>query len=218
VGARMLWVFTTPYVIRALDRRESQRARRSTWQERLIIGWSGLRGAVSMAAALALPLETGGGEPFPGRDLIIFLAYAVIVFTIVVQGLSLPALIRTVGLEHDDSEEREEVLTRLAAAEAALERLEELTGEDWTREDTLERVRGMYEYRLRRFAAQRDDDGSEAMEERSLAYQQLMHELIAAQRRAVVQLRKEGAINDEVMRRVQRELDLEESRLEITPN
>jgi Na+/H+ antiporter len=217
VGARVLWLFTAPYVVRAIDRREAQRARRTTWRERLVVGWSGLRGAVSMAAALALPLETHAGDPFPGRDLIIFLAYAVIVFTIVVQGLSLPALIRRLGLEEDDSEHREELIARLAAAEAALQRLEELTGEDWTLEDTIERVRGMYEYRLRRFAAQQDGDGSEAIEDRSLAYQQLMQELIEAQRRALVQLRKEGAINDEVMRRIQRELDLEESRLEITP-
>jgi monovalent cation/hydrogen antiporter len=220
VGARLLWVFTTPYLIRALDRRESQRARRSTWRERVVIAWSGMRGAVSMAAALALPLQVSGGAPFPGRELIIFLAYAVIVFTIVVQGLTLPALIRLMGLEDTDagSEQEEELLARLAIVEAALERLEELTGEDWTREDTIERVRGMYEYRRRRFAAQRDGDGTVEIEERSLAYQELMRELIDAQRRALVQLRKEGAVNDEIMRRVQRELDLEEQRLEITPN
>jgi monovalent cation/hydrogen antiporter len=217
VGARLLFVFTTPYVIRALDRRESQRARRMGWRPRVVVAWSGMRGAVSMAAALALPLETSAGAPFPGRDLIIFLAYAVIVFTIVVQGLTLPALIRRLGLEEDDSERQEELIARLAAAEAALERLEELTGEDWTVEETIDRVRGMYEYRLRRFSAQQDGDGSEAIEDRSLAYQRLVRELIEAQRRALVQLRKEGAINDEVMRRIQRELDLEESRLEITP-
>jgi monovalent cation/hydrogen antiporter len=217
VGARMLWLFTMPYVIRMVDRRESQRARRTSWRERLVVGWSGLRGSVSMAAALALPLTTNAGEPFPGRDLVIFMAYSVIVFTLVVQGLTLPALIRKLGLEDDGSEGREEQLARLAAAEAALERLEQLAGEDWTRDDTLERVRGMYEYRRRRFAAQQDGAGedSEAIEERSLAYQRLLHELLAAQRRVLVDLRKQGAINDEVMRRVQRELDLEESRLEI---
>ena len=124
------------------------------------------------------------------------------------------------GLQETDAgiEREEELLARLAIVEAALERLEQLTGEDWTREDTIERVRGMYEYRLRRFSAQRDGDGTEGIEDRSLAYQQLMRELIDAQRRALVQLRKEGAVNDEIMRRVQRELDLEEQRLEITPD
>ena len=220
VGVRLLFVFTTPYLIRALDRRESQRARRATWQARVVVAWGGMRGAVSMAAALALPLEMSDGAPFPGRDLIIFLAYAVIVFTIVVQGLTLPPLIRVLGLEGTDagSEREEELLARLAIGEAALGRLEELTGEDWTREDTMERVRGLYEYRLRRFAAQRDGDGTVEIEDRALAYQQLMRELLDAQRRALVQLRKEGTINDEIMRRVQRELDLEEQRLEITPD
>jgi monovalent cation/hydrogen antiporter len=185
-----------------------------------VVAWGGMRGAVSMAAALALPLEMSDGTPFPGRDLIIFLAYAVIVFTIVVQGLTLPALIRVLGLQDTDagSEQEEELLARLAIGEAALERLEELTGEDWTREDTLDRMRGLYEYRVRRFVAQRDGDGSVEIEERALAYQQLMRELLGAQHRALVQLRKEGTINDEIMRRVQRELDLEEQRLEITPD
>jgi Na+/H+ antiporter len=219
VGARLLFVNTVPYIIRALDRRESQRARRVGWRGRLVVAWSGMRGAVSMAAALAVPLETNTGDPFPGRDLIIFLAYAVIVFTVVVQGLTLPALIRRLGLEEEeDVEQQEELMARLAAAEAALQRLEELADEDWTREDTMERVRGLYEYRLRRFAAQRDGDGTEAMEDRSVAYQRLLQELLDAQHRAVVELRKEGAINDEVMRRIQRELDLEEQRLEITPD
>jgi Na+/H+ antiporter len=218
IGARMLWLFTMPYVIRAIDRRESQRARRVGWRERVVFGWSGLRGSVSMAAALALPLTTTAGDPFPGRDLIIFLAYAVIVFTLVVQGLTLPALIRRLGLEDDDSEQREELVARVASVEAALERLEDLREEEWVREETLERVAGLYTYRRRRFTAQQDgpDGDSEAIEERSIAYQRLVVEVIDAQRRALVDLRKEGAINDEVMRRIQRELDLEESRLEIT--
>jgi monovalent cation/hydrogen antiporter len=217
VGARLLWLFTSPYVVRTLDRRESQRARRVGARERVVVAWSGMRGSVSMAAALALPLATRAGDPFPGRDLIIFLAYSVVVFTIVVQGLTLPALIRRLGLEEDNSEREEELLARLAAADAALERLQDLTTEAWTRDETVERVRGMYEYRRRRFAAQQDGDGStsDAIEERSLAYQRLVQEVIAAQRRALVELRKQGAINDAVMRRVQRELDLEESRLEI---
>jgi monovalent cation/hydrogen antiporter len=219
VGARLLYGNTIPYLIRAIDRRESQRARRVGWRGRLVVAWGGMRGGVSMAAALALPLETNAGDPFPARDLIIFLAYTVIVFTIVVQGLTLPALIRRLGLaDEEDGEREEELAARLAAAEAALERLEELGGEDWTVEETMERVRGLYEYRMRRFSAQRDGDGTEAIEDRSVAYQKVVRELLEAQRRALVQLRKEGAINDETMRRIQRELDLEEQRLEITPD
>ena len=215
VGARLLWLNTTPYVIRALDRRQSQRERRRGWQERLVIGWAGMRGSVSLAAALAIPLETDAGAPFPGRDLIVFLAFCVILFTLVVQGLTLPALIRRLGTEDDDGEQREELAARVAAAEAALERLAELEGEDWTNEDTVERTRGMHRYRIRRFQARRDGDGSEGIEERSQAYQQLTRELLVAQQVALVRMRKSGEISDEVMRKVQRDLDLEDTRLEI---
>jgi CPA1 family monovalent cation:H+ antiporter len=99
------------------------------------------------------------------------------------------------------------------AADAALERIDQLDGADWTFDDTLERVRGMFDYRRRRFAAQVDGNGHEAYEERSSQYVRVMREAIAAQRAALPHLRDVGRIGDEVMRRVERELDLEESRL-----
>jgi CPA1 family monovalent cation:H+ antiporter len=105
-----------------------------------------MRGVISLAAALALPLETTSGAPLPGRDLIIFLTFCVILATLVVQGLSLPAVIRALGLEDDRIGEKEETQGRIGVAEAALERLEELADEDWVREDTAERVRGLYNY------------------------------------------------------------------------
>ncbi|MDQ3933631.1 MAG: Na+/H+ antiporter [Actinomycetota bacterium] len=221
VGTRFAWLMTVPYAIRALDRRPQQRARRIGWRERVVAGWSGLRGAVSLAAALALPLETDSGAAFPERDLILFITFALILATIVGQGLTLPALIRRLGIRADAAEEEaEEVRARLAAAKAALARLDELEG-DGGREvsdDTLRRVRAMYEFRRRRFKAQAglledDDDG---IEDRSRAYQRLMLELYEAQRRAVVALRNDGTISNDVMHRVERDLDLEETRLEVT--
>jgi Na+/H+ antiporter len=212
IVVRLLWGFTVTYVIRALDRRAVQRARRASWQQRLVIGWAGMRGSVSLAAALALPLETDAGAPFPARELIILLAYVVILVTLVGQGLTLGPLIRRLGVEDDGSEEREEVLARVRLAEAALARIEELGDEDWARPDTLERVRGQYDYRRRRFAAREDGDGDQ-YEERTSAYQRLMYELFDAQREELLTLRNRGDISDEVRRRVERELDLEESRL-----
>jgi monovalent cation/hydrogen antiporter len=212
IVVRLLWGFTVPYLIRALDRRAIQRARRASWQQRLVIGWAGMRGSVSLAAALALPLETDAGAPFPARELIILLAYVVILVTLVGQGLTLGPLIRRLAVEDDGSEEREEVLARVRLAEAAIARIEELTDEDWTRPDTLERVRGMYDYRRRRFAAREDGDGDH-YEERTGAYQRLMQELFDAQREELIGMRNRGDISDEVRRRVERELDLEESRL-----
>jgi len=215
IGARVVWLNTMPYVIRALDRRPQQRLRRIGWRPRAVIAWSGMRGAVSLAAALALPLETHAGAPFPQRNLIIFLTFAVIFATLVLQGLTLPALIRGMGVTSDGSEESEEVRARLEATRAALEQLDALAEEDWTRDETVERMRAMYEYRQRRFKARAgkiDDDG---YEERSLHYQQMVQSVLAAQRTRLVQLRNEGVISNEVMNRVVREFDLEESRLEI---
>ena len=217
VGVRFLWVFTVPYLIRALDRRPSQAARRVGPAPRVIVAWSGMRGAVSLAAALALPIETDAGGPFPDRELLIFLAYCVVVFTVVVQGLTLPALIRRLDVRDDGSEEQgEEYAARIAAAEAALARLEDLEVEDWVRDETAERLRGLYDYRRRRFGILsgelEDEDG---IQDRSLDYQRLMRELLEAQHEAVIRMRDERRISSEVMRRVERDLDLEQARLEI---
>jgi CPA1 family monovalent cation:H+ antiporter len=209
--ARLIWQNTTVYIVRLLDRRESQRARRTTWRYRLVGGWAGMRGAVSLAAALALPGN------FPHRDLVVFLTFAVIFATLVLQGLTLAPLIRRLGVIDDGSDERDEELTaRLVATQAALSRIEELKGEDWTRPDTLERLEGAYNYRRRRLkarAGKTDDDGT--YEHRSFAYQTVLREILEAQRAEIVRLRNEGTISNDVMHRIERELDLEDERLEI---
>jgi monovalent cation/hydrogen antiporter len=209
VGVRLGWNFTLPYLVRLLDRRPGQVMRRVGARERLVTGWSGMRGAVSLAAALALP------QDFPMRNLILFLTFAVILATLVVQGLTLPALIRRLGVSGDGAEEKEEVRARLAAAQAALDRLDELSGAEWTRDDTVQRLQGLFEFRRRRLKARAgkiEDDGTE---DRSQAYQRLVRELLEAQRQAIVRLRNQGVISNDVMHRIERELDLEDTRLEI---
>src|SRR3954468_22821651 len=217
IAMRFIWGQTMTTLIRTLDRRASQRARRSTWQLRVVSGWAGMRGAVSLAAALALPLHTNGGAPLPGRDLIQFITFSLILVTVVGQGLTLPWLIRRLGVVDDGTEEEnEEVRARLAIARAALDRVGELEAEDWTRDGTVERVRRLYEFRQRRFKIRagkiEDEDG---LEEGSMLYQRLMHEVYAAQRQALVGLRNSREISSDVMRRVERELVLEESRLGV---
>ena len=133
--------------------------------------------------------------------------------TLVGQGLTLGPLINRLGIQDDGNDEREEVAARTRLAEAALQRLEEVSGEDWVREDTVERVQGMYTYRQRRFSAQQDGDESE-YEERTSAYTRLMFELLDAQREALIGMRNSSDISDEIRRRVERDLDLEESRLQ----
>jgi monovalent cation/hydrogen antiporter len=214
VGTRLVWFFTVPYLIRAIDRRPAQRARRVGARWRLVMAWSGMRGAVSLAVALALPLTTDVGG-FPKRDLIVFLTFAVIFFTLVVQGLSLPALIRRLGVSDGGADADEEVRARLVATKAAVAQLDALASEEWTREETVERMRALYEYRKRRFAARAGKIEDEGYEDRSLAYQQMVQLVLGAQREALLRMRSEGKLSNEVMNRILRELDLEESRLEI---
>jgi monovalent cation/hydrogen antiporter len=224
IAVRVAWVFPFTYVPQALSRHMRERDPSPPWQHTLIVAWTGMRGAVSLAAALALPLTVDAGGPFPDRELIIFLAFSVILATLVGQGLTLPLLIKALRLdEADETLELEELEARLQAADAALARLDELAAEEWALDDTVERVRGAYRYRRRRFAARSPDRGYDGgiggdgidYETRSEAYQRLVRELLEAQRDVLIGMRDRGEINDQVLRRLERELDLEDSRLEI---
>jgi monovalent cation/hydrogen antiporter len=215
IGARLIWSHTSVFLIRAVDRRASQRARRVGWRPRMISAWSGMRGAVSLAAALAL------APGFPERDLILFLTFSVILVTLVFQGLTLPLLIRALDVHDDGAEQVEELLGRRRSADAALIRLDELAMLEWTREDTIDRMRAMYDYRRRRLAARAgepdedDEQDADGYEQRSYRYQKMVREVIAAQHSAIVELRNRGEISNEVMHRLEREMDLERERLEI---
>jgi CPA1 family monovalent cation:H+ antiporter len=209
VVLRIVWVPFFTYVPRLLFRSIRERDPSPAWQAPALIAWTGIRGAVSLAAALALPSD------FPERELIIFLTFAVILVTLVGQGMTLPLLIGVLGLEEDTGAEREDAKARIKAAEAALARLEELASQDWVREDTADRLRRQYGFRRDRFRARLDGDDDGAIEERSMSFQRLRRELLDAERNAVVALRRAGMIDDDVMQRVVRDLDLEDARLEI---
>jgi monovalent cation/hydrogen antiporter len=214
IGSRLVWFFTVPYVMRVIDQRPGQRERRVSAGWRMVMAWSGMRGAVSLAVALALPLSTVDG-PFPQRDLIIFLTFVVILVTLVVQGLSLPAMIRRVGVDDGGAECDEETRARLLATKAALRQIDALADEEWTRDDTIERLRGQYEFRKQRLAARAGKIEDDGVEDRSQAYQQMVRSVLAAQRDALWDMRSAGKVSNETMIRLQRELDLEDSRLDI---
>ena len=209
VVTRIAWVPVGAYLPRAASRRIREADPYPPWQWLAVISWAGARGAVSLVAALALPTS------FPDRQLIIFLTFAVIVATLVVQGLTLPALVRGLDVHDDGAAEREDAKARIRAAEAALARLEELVAEGVVREDTAERLRGSLSFRANRFRARFDEGDDGAIEERSVAYQRVMRELIAAEQSALIRLRNERVIDDTVMQRVQRDLDLEAARLDV---
>jgi CPA1 family monovalent cation:H+ antiporter len=164
---------------------------------------------VSLAAALALPVNV------PDRDLIVFVTFAVVLVSLIGPVLTLPGLIRALQLEDDGGADREDAKARIKAATAALARIEEIAEEGWANEDSLERARGQYRFRTSRFGARLaggDDDG---VEDRSGRYQRLRRELLDAERGAVLALRNDGVITEEVMQRVQRDIDLETLRLDL---
>ena len=205
---RIVWVPVLTYLPRALFKTIRVSDPYPPWQWPVVVSWTGIRGAVSLVAALALPND------FPDRQLIIFLTFAVIVATLVLQGLTLPGLIRLLGVTDDGGAEREEAKARIRAAEAALARLEELVEEESVRPDTAERLRGAFNFRANRFRARFDDRDDGALEEQSIAYQRVMRELLAAEQAALLALRNDRVIDDNVAQRVQRDLDLEAARLD----
>jgi CPA1 family monovalent cation:H+ antiporter len=215
-AVRLVWFLAVPHLVWAVDRRPNQRTSDVGGRGRFVLGWSGMRGAVSLAVAVALPYTTEAGRGFPHRELIVFLTFAVIFFTLVVQGLSLPVLIRRLPVGDDGGESGEELRARLLATKAALGEIDALAEEEWTRDDTVERMRALYGYRKRRLAARAGKIEDEGYEERSLAYQQMVQLVLQAQRDALLRMRSEGRLSNDVMHRIMRELDLEESRLEIS--
>jgi NhaP-type Na+/H+ or K+/H+ antiporter len=188
IGTRLLWTFPATYLPRYLSRSMRERNPSPPWQQVAAIAYTGMRGAISLAAALAIPLTVQNGASFPGGDQILFLTFCVILVTLVAQAMSLPLLIRRLGLAGaEGEEEREETEARLRAAEAALERLVELADEGRVREDTAGRMRELYEYRRRRFAVRHSEQAEsgeegDGYEERSLAYQRFRRELLGAER------------------------------------
>jgi CPA1 family monovalent cation:H+ antiporter len=213
VAVRLLWMFLIPRAVAMSDGGATDGPRHAPVAERLVLGWAGMRGSVSLAAALAIPISIDAGGSFPDRSLIVFLTFAVILATLVGQGLTLGPLIRRLSLCDDGAEEREERIARQRVAEAGIGRLDGLGEPDWIGPDSIQRARNLLDYRRRRFSALVDGDG-DGYEERADAWRRLMYDVYDAQRTELVALRNRGDISDEVRRKIERDLDLEESRLE----
>jgi CPA1 family monovalent cation:H+ antiporter len=214
IVARIAWVFPATYLPRWLFRSLRERESAPPWRSVSLVAWSGMRGVDSLAAALALPLTAAGGTPFPQRHLILFLSFAVILATLLLQGLTLPWLIRWLGVSDSGIEESEENQARHAAARAALERLDELSPRSNVPPLVIEHLREFYSHQAERYLARFDPHDDGAREDHVAAVHRLKRELLRAQREIVVKLRNREAISDSVLRRVQRDLDLEELRLE----
>jgi len=207
IGTRLAWSNTTPYVIRALDRRPQQRARRVGFRQRLPNAWAGFRGAVSLAAALSVP------ESVPGRDLIIVVTFGVILITLLVQGLTLPAVLRWAHFSADNTD-TELALAEREAVDAALRVLPETAARLHVDPDITTLVRAELNERRNELTGATPAPPPTADDvPRREQYERLHQAIVAEKRATVVRLRNERQIDDIVLRRVEATLDAEELRL-----
>lgn len=206
---RFVWVYPATYLPRLIPRVRASEPF-PPWQMPAIVSWAGLRGIVSLAAALALPHETDAGAPFPDRDLIIFLTFAVILATLVGQGLSLEPIVKRLRVTADGGTEREETLARRKMAQAALNRLESLSGESWISHPLATKLRFHYEHQLEHLPASYDP--AELDTDHIADHGRLRREVVHAQRLMVIELRNRNVIGDDALHRIERDLDLEELR------
>jgi len=202
LALRILWMFPAAYLPRVFPSVRKKEPRPS-WQQVLLVGWVGMRGVVSLAAALSIPAANDKGTPLPARDLVLFLTFAVILVTLVGQSLTLPAVIRLLRIESPKDEQCEETEARRRALTSALELLS--TQAESHESSTL---RTLYAHRLEHLA--NCDDAPEGVPDRE---EVLLLQTIRVQRTTLVGLRDKGQISDELLRKLERELDLEESRI-----
>ena len=210
IGVRLVWVPLITVIPRLMMPALRRRDPIPPWPHVLLVSWIGMRGVVSLAAALALPVTIAGGARFPFRDEIILFTFGVILSTLVLQGLTLTPLIRRLRLAEDETLDLEEAWAREAAARAALTRLEELARDTASRREDVERLQALYGQRLQRASSLSMDDGNAVGR---AAYRRLRHETLTAERRALIALRDEGVVSDEVLHRLEGELDVEAIRI-----
>ena len=214
IGGRILWVYPAAYLPRWLSRSIRERETTTNLRTVTIIAWTGMRGVVSLAAALALPLTLPNGAPFPQRDLILFLTFCVILSTLVLQGLTLPLIIRLLGLKADGNVHQEEAQVRLRIARSVIEHIEENLSLGVMTDEVLAQVKAKYEIRIARLLRKAGYNVRTQLDDEQVQqFHQVQHDLIRLERKSVIQLRREGKISDEVLRRLEFELDLEESRV-----
>ncbi|MGB0091321.1 MAG: hypothetical protein WBP81_02100 [Solirubrobacteraceae bacterium] len=213
IGLRLMWMFVVPTAVRAIGGRLIGRRRSFDWPEQIVLGWSGMRGALSIAAALSLPFSQFGSGHRGVRSLVIFLAFAATFVWLVLPVLTLAQLIRVLGLGQSQRRLRATLKARLRVVRAALSELDKMAEEGGVSERTLTRMRELYETRSSaleaRLGEQEGRDGAAALEEERRVHRVLL----GAQRSALRRLRVERAAPVESLHEIERDLDLEASRL-----
>jgi Na+/H+ antiporter len=212
IGIRLVWVPLATAIPRLVSPALRRRDPFPPWSWVFLLAWTGMRGIVSLAAALALPLTTAGGTLFPSRDEIVVLTFEVILATLVLQGLTLSPLIRRLRLGDDTTLELEEAHAREEAARAALARLDDLAQSPEASREDIDRMHTLYTQRVRRASSIDPGVGAESARAQA-ARRRLRHETLSAERRALIALRDQGVISDEVLHRLEQELDIEAMRI-----
>lgn len=230
VLVRLVWIVPTAYVFRAVGQwLRGVREPLPSWRTVFFVGWAGMRGGDSLVLALALPLATVAGAPFPAREQIIFITFGVILATLVLQGVSLAPLLRWLRIRDDGRAEDEEAHARLEAVEAGLRALDDPAFSDGAHPEIVRYLRQRHRQRARRWATREErqlggrphefthehnvaapsHDAGTLDEQRSAEYRRLRARMIQAELGALTAMRDRGVIGDDVMRRIQRDLDLE---------
>jgi CPA1 family monovalent cation:H+ antiporter len=208
IAVRFAWIYPATYLPRMVSARLRERDPAPTEQELFIMSWCGMRGIVSLAAALALPLALEGGAPFPGRDLIIFLTFVVIAVTLVVQGLTLGPLIRVLRVGTDWSEHEEEQHARFALGKAAIAAIDELAAKEGTAPELAERIRAEFAEKIRIAPP-----GGQILTGGADVAKRLRIAAIRAERQELIRIWRQNKISDDVLHHLEEYLDYEESRL-----
>ena len=214
IVARFAWVYPATYLPRLISPSLRRRDPSPPWQWVFILSFAGLRGAVSLAAALALPFALANGDAFPDRDLILFVSFGVIFVTLVGLGLSLPAVVRALGVRQAGhieliAEHEQEIAARREALDVALKSLDALTEDRNLSDEVVRLLRARHETRVSQLPESLDPDRHDV----TMAGRDLTRELIAAERKFIHMLLRDGKITDETRRRIERDLDLEEASL-----
>lgn len=214
VGVRLLWLLPATWLAKRLHtRRDYSEEIPTSWRETVVMWWAGMRGVATVALALAIPLKTDDGKPFPGRDEIVFIAFAVIMATLVFQGLTLPWLVRKLGVRADtDAEATLERDLAMRAVKAARQRLREIQEVEEFPQEVVERLlRLAYDVGARISPEMIDEDRREAYAQRAgrlRAVSRIQREMMSAARHAVLSARSETGTDPEVVDRVLRQLDV----------
>jgi monovalent cation/hydrogen antiporter len=213
VLSRIFWGEITTLLVRTIDRREAQRERRVSWRQRVVTAWAGFRGAVSLAAALAVPTTTRSGAPFPDRSLLIFIVIFVILVTVLVQGTTLPAVVRWAKIPDDVAHVEELQLARCRASQAALDALPAVADEVGVSDELRRRLQKEYEDRAALVLATEDGSPNNHLLKGKEKVRRVRLGVLEYKRREVTNLRNQRLIDDIVLRELQQEFDLEEVQL-----